>query len=248
MRKNIFWLAVFCVCFSVHASAQTTSIPAGILFETLPGSGTTVGVVNSSNAGPQWFLLKGEGNQHIGSISPGFNIIASLRASENGQYLAVLSIGEGHPIIDVIDANQLLLKKTYQVVQHIDPYPGTILLDTWHGTLLQVKSDMMLTERDSKTGRVPSDMNLSWQETFSINVATGQISGVSDGAKNPAEHYANILLDPNASDAAKDVALGKLMALHSEELTLQYLLKVLDQEKDPKRINRLLDLINKLRE
>jgi len=248
MRKNVFWLALICVCFSVQASAQTATIPAGILFETLPGSGTTVGVVNTSNAGPQWFLLKGDGNQHIGSISPGFNIIANLKSSENGQYLAVLSVGEGHPVIDVIDANQLLSKKTYQIVQHLDPYPGTILLDAWKGMILQVKSDMLLTERDQKTGRVPSDMNLSWQETFSLNVVTGQISGISEGAKNPAEHYTKILLDPNASDAAKDVALGKLMALHSEELTLQYLLKVLDQEKDPKRINRLLDLINKVRE
>ncbi len=247
MRKYVFWLVLICLCFSVHASAQTT-IPAGIIFEALPGSNTTIGVLNTSNAGPQWFLLKGEGNQHIGSISPGFNIITNLKSSENGQYLAVMSIGEGHPVIDVIDANQLLLKKTYQVVQHLDPYPGTILLDAWNGMTLLVKSDMLLTERDAKTGRVSSDMTLSWQETFSLNVVTGQISGVSDGAKNPAEHYTKILMDPKSSDAAKDVALGKIMALHSEALTTQYLLKVLDQEKDPKRINRLLDLLKKVRE
>ncbi|GAK52859.1 hypothetical protein U14_04116 [Candidatus Moduliflexus flocculans] len=248
MRKNGFWLALICVCFSVQAFAQTATIPAGILFEPLPGSGVTVGVVNTNNAGPQWFLMKGEGNQHIGSISPGFNIISSLKSSENGEYLAVLSVGEGHSVVDVIDVNQLLSKKMYQIVQHIDPYPGTISLDVWKGMVLQLKSDMLLTERDKKTGRIPVDMNLSWQETFSLNVATGEITGISEGAKNPAEHYTKILLDPNASDAARDVALGKLMAMNSEELTLQYLLKVLDQEKDPKRINRLLDLINKIRE
>ena len=91
-------------------------------------------------------------------------------------------------------------------------------------------------------------MRLSADETFALNIVSGQVSAVSDGAKNPAEHYAKILLDENAGDAAKNAALNKLMTMHSKELTLQYLLKVLDQEKNPERINRLLDLINKLRE
>ena len=253
MRKSIFWLGLICLTIGAHAHAQTAqpspySVPMGIVFESIPGNMTTVGVVNTNNAGPQWFLLRGDGNQHIGSISPGFNIVDDMKASENGQYLAVLSVGEGHPVVDVIDVNALLGKKAFQVLQHVDPYPGIVSLDGWNGANLIIKSDMLLTERDMKTGRMSSDMRLSADETFALNIASGQVSAVSDGAKNPAEHYAKILLDENAGDAAKNAALNKLMTMHSKELTLQYLLKVLDQEKNPERINRLLDLINKLRE
>ena len=151
-------------------------------------------------------------------------------------------------MLEIVDLSRFLRTQSFQVLQKIDPYPGNISIESWNGSQLHISSNMLLTHRDKATGRTSPDMALTWQETFALNVLTGEISGVSDGAKNPAEHYAQVLLDQNATESEKDVALAKLLSLHSGELSLAELVKVLDREQDPKRMNKLLDEINRLRE
>ncbi len=207
-----------------------------------------IGVINTRDTGAHWFLLDDTGNTYLGPISSGFMMISDLKISDDSRYLAVLSVGEGHPLLEVIDISQLVQRKTYQVLQKVDPYPGTLIIDSWKDGQLYLKSDMLLTEYDPVTDRVSDSMSLSWDETFALNIVTGRIAGISDGAKNPAGHYMEVLLDQHAADSEKDVALARLVSLHSKEMTLPYLLKVLDQETDPKRMNMLLDMINKLRE
>ena len=247
-----------------QAAAQSVQEPQltnrGILLEPLKyavGSSMSLGadaalcVINTHNEGPQWFLLStdaGITNERIGTLAPALHVVTAIKASTNGRYLAVHSVGEGHPVIEIIDLSKLLQKKTYHVLQTIDPYPGTIKIHSWDGTQLLVECDMLLTHLDKTQGRAPEELALSWQEVFAVNALTGEISGFSDGAKNPAEHYSKVLLDKLASDAEKDMALTKLLNLHSRTLTLPYLIQVLDQEQDPKRINKILDKINKLRQ
>jgi hypothetical protein len=81
-----------------------------------------------------------------------------------------------------------------------------------------------------------------------LNPATGRISGVSEGAINPAEHYAKVLLDPSAGAAEKDRALVKLLSTQPGQIDMNLLLEILEKEQDPKRMNKLLDEINALRE
>jgi hypothetical protein len=232
----------------------------GVLFEPLHNvrkdnrplaENATLCVINTQNVGPQWFLLNTFGvgvNEQLGTISASLQNITQIKASPEGQYLAVISVGEGHPLLEVIDLPQLLQQKTYHVFQTLDPYPGFVEIQEWKGNQLHVKSDMLLTELDRQTGRVPSEYALSWQETFAVNPVSGAITGISEGAKNPAEHYTQILLNPQASDLEKDVALAKLLSLGQEDLTLSKLVQLLEQEQDPKRINKLLDQIGKLRD
>jgi hypothetical protein len=211
----------------------------------------TLCVINTSNEGPHWFLLNSIQpglNERIGSISAALGLITDIKASSDGKYLAVLSVGEGHPLLEVIDLPQLLGKKTYTVLHKIDPYPGVVEIQSWQGLQLHFESDMLLMHRDKTSGRVPPDLALSSQEIFALNALTGEISGVSEGAKNPANHYSKILMDQYANETQKDAALAKLLSLNPDDVTISYLLKVLDQEQDPKRILRLLDEINKLRE
>jgi hypothetical protein len=54
-------------------------------------------------------------------------------------------------------------------------------------------------------------------------------------------------MDQRTSEAEKDKALSILLTLNPDEQTITYLLKALDQEKDPKRVLRLLEEIKKLR-
>ncbi len=220
----------------------------GISIETLPLENIGICVVNTNNAGAQWFLVTSTGNQYIGPVSPGFKTVNMLKASQDGRYLAVHTVAEGHPLLDVIDLQQLLQSKSYQVLHSIDPYPGHVELDEWKGGQLYIKSDMLLTHPDKETGRYSADAGLSWMETFAMNAANGQISGVSDGARNPAEHYAQVLLDQNATESQKDKALVKLLTTHSGQLGLPLLIELLEQEQNPKRMNKLLDEINALRE
>jgi len=186
-------------------------------------------------------------NERIGSISAASGLISDIKAAPDGKYAAVLSVGEGHPILEVIDLPKLLQEKTYTVLHKIDPYPGVIEIRSWNGVRLQVSSDMLLTYRDKTDGRVPEDLRLSWQETFALDVLTGDISGISEGAKNPAEHYSRVLMDQQTSEAEKDTALSKLLASGSDDMAISFLLKILDKEQDPKRIIKLLEEIDKLR-
>lgn len=232
----------------------------GVLFEPLHNvrkdnrplaENATLCVINTQNEGAQWFLLNTVGvgvNEQLGTISASLQTINSINASPDGQYLAVSSVGEGHPLLEIVDLPQLLQQKIYQPVQTIDPYPGFVEIQEWKGNQLYIKSDMLLTEMDSESGRVPDEYALSWQEIFALNPVTGAITGISEGAKNPAEHYTQILLNQQASELEKDVALAKLLSLEQKELTLSKLIQLLEQEQDPKRINKLLDQIGKLRD
>lgn len=247
-----------------HASAQINQELLvnirGVLFEPLHNvskdnrplaENATLCVINTQNEGPQWFLLNtfvSGVNEQLGAISDGPRNISGIKASPDGQYLAVISSGEGHPLLEVVDLPQLLGQKTYQAFQTLDPSPGFIEIQEWKGNQLYVKSDILLTEMDRETGKVPDEYALSWQETFALNPVSGAITGVSEGAKNPAEHYTQILLNPQAGELEKDVALAKLLSLKQKELTLSKLIQLLEQEQDPKRINKLLDQIGKLRD
>ncbi len=212
---------------------------------------SVVCVVNTSNEGPQWFLLSSGNwqlNQRIGSISADLMLISDIEASPDGKSLAVLSVGEGHPILEVIDLPLLLQKKSYRVLHKIDPYPGTIEIRSWEDNIwLHIASDMVLTGTDKTSGRVSSELALSWQETFALNTVTGDIAGVSEGAINPAEHYSQVLMDQQVNESEKDAALSKLVNLTSDEMTMMYLINLLDKERDPKRILRILEELDKLR-
>lgn len=211
---------------------------------------STLCVINTSNEGPQWFLLSSDNwsmNIRIGSISAAMRLITDINASPDGKFLAVLSVGEGHPILEVVNLPVLLQEKQYQVLHELDPYPGFVEIRSWDGNRLHIDSDMLLTHRDKSSGRVPSELMLFWQETFSLNILTGKITGVSEGAKDPIEHYSKILMDQNASDAEKDEALFKMLRLNADNVSLKHLLNVLETERDPKRINKILEKIDKLR-
>lgn len=231
-------------------TAQTPPEPPltpGLVLAPLDPSTTLCVISNMAEDEPQWFLLKTDGNTWFGSLEAAFNQIVAMKASTDGRFLAVLSVGEGHPLLEVIDLRKLLSEQQYTVLHEIDPYPGVIAIQEWQGNDLHVNCDMLLTRRDPKTGRVPSEWMLTASEVFAMNVLTGQISGISEGAKNPAQHYAKILLDQSANDTQKDQALANVLSLNAGDLPIAELMKMLEHEQDPKRILKILEEIEKLR-
>ena len=242
-----FGLGLLLACAPVNAqqSPAVANWP-GVLVAPLHNGNLCV--ISTKNDGPQWFWLNSSASgehKRLGTIFAALQTVTAISASPDGKYVAVISVSDGHSVLEIVDLAKLLADKTYAAVKKIDPYPGTITLKSWQGANLHVASNMLLTHFEHKTGRMTAEQKLSWEETFAIQPVTWQITGVSDGAKNPAQHYVDILTNPQATEADKDTALTKLLTVHAGEIGMPYLLKALEQEQNPRRINMLLDEISK---
>ncbi len=76
--------------------------------------------------------------------------VDTLLPSPDGRFLAVLSHGEGHPWLEVVDLHRLLDRGRYAVLREVNPYPGTIVVEHWLADALVVRSDMPLDQADAE--------------------------------------------------------------------------------------------------
>ncbi len=102
------------------------------------------------------------------------------RISPGDEYLAVLSEGEGHPVVDIFELNRLFSQaenaQKVSPLLSIDPYPGTIWIRGWQGdTTLVIESDVPLDLLDSEAEKVR--IGDPWQETrqFLWNIVTDTV-------------------------------------------------------------------------
>ncbi|HWQ10381.1 MAG TPA: hypothetical protein VN436_14775, partial [Holophaga sp.] len=69
---------------------------------------------------------------------------------------AVVSVGEGHPVLDVLDLARVLAgTHGDHSLLTLDPYPGFIELAGWRGGCLRVRSDRPLADGLDASGRPP---------------------------------------------------------------------------------------------
>jgi len=159
----------------------------GVLLQSI-GDEELLCVINTEDeTGAHWFILKDMGrSREIGSNLSCLHQVHQILPSPDNKHLAVLSVGEGHPILEVIDLEKLRLQSKYVVLQEIDPYPGTVSIDRWDGSYLIVNSNVPLTQR-KEDGRVDPDHILPKDETFSLDVATGEIKSSTFDKKQPGK-------------------------------------------------------------
>jgi hypothetical protein len=97
-----------------------------------------------------WFLANEKtDNQLLGGSNLGGDFpigVYDVKISPNGQYISVLQVGEGHPWIDIIDAQLLISRREYKVLSTLNPYPGGVEPIKWVGNLLLIASDMPMTK------------------------------------------------------------------------------------------------------
>lgn len=157
----------------------------GVLIHTI-GNDELLCVINTGyENGAYWFLVSGtRNNREIGHNLSQLAEVSQLMVSPDKKYLAVLSVGEGHPMVEVIDLKKLLAKNKYTALHVIDPYPGTLSIERWDGSKLIVNSDVPLTQR-KENGRVDPDSILPEVKTFALNVLTGAMESINTGIKNP---------------------------------------------------------------
>jgi hypothetical protein len=155
----------------------------GVLLQSI-GNEELLCVINTEDEdGDHWFILKDMGHsREIGSNLSCLYQVHQILPSPDHRYLAVLSVGEGHPMVEVIDLGKLRLHSKYVVLQTIDPYPGTVSIDRWEGAHLIVSSNIPLTQR-KEDGRVDPDLVMPKDEAFSLDVATGEIKSSSTDEK-----------------------------------------------------------------
>ncbi len=106
-----------------------------------------------------------------------------IEISPGDAYLAVLSEGEGHPVVEIFEIKSILMQRDgcedtmIAPVLSIDPYPGTIWIERWKSdTLLLVSSDVPLTLLDKNTRRVPLQDPESDSRKFLWDISTDTIS------------------------------------------------------------------------
>ncbi len=119
-----------------------------------------------------WSLVCGsEGGVDLGSGLAALLQVSDLAPSPDRRWLAVLSVGEGHPILEVVDLQTLLTTHEYQVEVTINPYPGTINIAGWRDSMLLVTSDMPLRDLPIGEGDIERRM-LPAQTLFSLDAET----------------------------------------------------------------------------
>ncbi len=178
-----------------------------------------------------WYLFRpGHPNRLLGKDLSAMLQLSQIEASPDGRYLAVVSVGEGHPILEVMDIPALVDNHKTKNLIEMNPYPGYLAIHRWRGKNLVVESDMLLTH-GGMNGRshVPSALGLDPSEKFNINISTKKISPVNRILKTPVKYYGRKLRHKKLS--TRRLAVEALKALNSSS-ALPYLKKALKKEKD----------------
>lgn len=132
-------------------------------------------VINLADQSSHWYLVGGDGgNRLLGYDLAGFQFIAELAASGDYQYLALVSVGEGHPLLEIIDLRLWLDQGVYQVLHELNPYPGDFELQGWHGHVLKFASSAELAYPAPATP--PHAEPLPEAIAYQFDVVSGRLS------------------------------------------------------------------------
>lgn len=139
-----------------------------------PQDETTIYTRTRKDQTSAWFVRRPDGTvKKLRGPNTALALVAEVRRSPSGAWLAVVSVGEGHPILDVFDAQAVLRGEAPDPLVTVNPYPGTISIAGWSddGALL-VESDAELTLEPRDSGRTIMDD----VEEFAIDLPSGAVS------------------------------------------------------------------------
>ncbi|AVP96543.1 hypothetical protein C7S18_04715 [Ahniella affigens] len=113
-----------------------------------------------------WYLECGDRPlQQLACDVTAMHQIAELSLAPDGQSLAVLSVGEGHPILEWVALSPLRDQGQYQVLCEQNPYPGTIWLNGWQDGQMKIGASVDL-RIDGAESRIdvsdPRDFAFLW--------------------------------------------------------------------------------------
>lgn len=117
-----------------------------VLSAQLPDDCTVEVDVRSDESPACWRLQCTDAEpQALGCDVTELHQVAEIKASPDGRWLALISVGEGHPILEIADLRQWRKLGRYQSPCSVNPYPGTIGMGDWQPGLLRIEADLDLT-------------------------------------------------------------------------------------------------------
>ena len=156
-------------------------------------------VISDERKGQTWYKTDDEwGVTSLQNVpKAGLHSVQKLSVSPDDKMLAVVTVGEGHPYLEVFDLTAILSTRdgdtdiSVTPLQAIDPYPGGIIVLGWKGEELLVSSDMPLHQLDKAERRAPALDPMPGESQYSWHVATDTIRQAShnnllNGTSEPA--------------------------------------------------------------
>lgn len=152
-----------------------------VRFQTEPE--TLLFVLNDGREGPVWGMRDEFGKIALLKNIPDVALfeVDQLSISPGDEYLAVLSVGEGHPYLEVFRLEELIGSRdsnwdvTVEPIGSIDPYRGSISIVGWRKTQLVVQSDVPLHRLDKTKRRVDVLHREEKCQTFTWSPDTDEI-------------------------------------------------------------------------
>lgn len=76
--------------------------------------------------------------------------VADVQIEPEQRWMAVTSVGEGHPMLELVPLAEFLAGKPYRAQCTINPYPGTVYFEGWDAGKLRLGSDVDLSIEDTE--------------------------------------------------------------------------------------------------
>lgn len=189
-----------------------------------------------------YFHPRGRDRQRLGDFRAAMDSISELSASPDGRFLAVLSVGEGHPVLEVFPLPDLLQRRGLTPRLTVNPYPQVINLGGWEGGCLRVASAMLLTRVD-QDGRVPGTLDLEDEQVFLLDPASKTFTAVSERARKPEAWFQGRLASAKVDEVT--AAASALVTLRATA-ALPDLRRALAAASDPECRKALQEAISSL--
>jgi hypothetical protein len=175
-RTGIIIIILLCTLGAAGQDFLTKGVmEKGVVLCTV-GENESLLVINTNyETGAYWFLIRGGYlNRLLGTNLSALCEVDQVMASAGARYLAVVSVGEGHPILEVVDLVLLRRQNKYEVLHKINPYPGTISINRWEKGKLLLFSDRHLRKiKKDRAGDYPAAGEKDTK--FSLDPVTGKI-------------------------------------------------------------------------
>ncbi|WP_124328690.1 hypothetical protein [Desulfonema ishimotonii] len=208
-------------------------------------NGKKIFVITPDNDEALWFVISEESVIQIRNTPPTMHHVDVIRASPDEKYLAVSSVGEGHPVIHVLSLPDLLADQEDAVLYAINPYPGNAGIVGWKGNHLHIESDILLTHGTGEEAYLSEALTLFSYESFLLDMKTGKLEPVSEMLKNPVEYYGNhLLLTPDSYSPAAELDALRVL---NDVSAIPYLEKTLKSERYLKHRKDIKALLLKLK-
>ncbi len=98
-----------------------------------------------------WFWQPAQGTQQpLPALPSAMQAIVEFQPDPLGIWLALVSVGEGHGILEIFDLQAWIAKQPLMPLYSINPYPGWITLEGWSDGRLRFSTDRQLPQQIEK--------------------------------------------------------------------------------------------------